>query len=318
MTETPIYEFYSSVKEKEIKWLWFPYIPYGKITILQGDPGEGKSTFVLNLIARITTGGEMPDGSGNFPKSSVIYQCAEDSNEDTVKPRLLNAGADCSRVAFIKDDENALTLSDSRIEETIKETGAKLVVLDPIQAFVPQEGDMKNAQVMRSIMRKLAGIAEKYDAAIIIVGHLNKAFSGKNIYRGLGSIDIAAIARSILMISRDEEVPQIRYMYQIKSNLAPEGSGIGFIFDLDKGFRWLGKCDVHFSDDEGRVPISKRDEAKRVLKSLLIVGDIKSKEAYSKLKGLSISERTVRTAIKEMKIKAYRKNGEWYLTLKKT
>ena len=87
--------YYNAVSSKEVDWLWYPYIPYGKITILQGDPGEGKSTMMMQLAALITTGKAMPDGSGDKIPGNVIYQAAEDGIEDTIKPRLEAAGADC-------------------------------------------------------------------------------------------------------------------------------------------------------------------------------------------------------------------------------
>lgn len=126
------YDYYSSVTPREVEWLWYPYIPYGKITLLQGDPGEGKSTFVINLIAVLTRGGILPDGAEVVTPNTVIYQCAEDNIEDTVKPRLVSAGADCKRVAFIIENDSNITLTDVRIENAIKSTQAKLLVLDPI------------------------------------------------------------------------------------------------------------------------------------------------------------------------------------------
>lgn len=99
--------YYNAVSSKEVDWLWYPYIPYGKITILQGDPGEGKSTMMMQLAALITTGKAMPDGSGDKIPGNVIYQAAEDGIEDTIKPRLEAAGADCSRIAFRQNQEKS-------------------------------------------------------------------------------------------------------------------------------------------------------------------------------------------------------------------
>ena len=125
-------EYYSNVKSSSVEWIWYPYIPCGKITVLQGDPGEGKSTLILHIAAILTKGANLPDGNKIKKPMTVIYQCSEDSKADTIKPRLENAGADCRRVAFIKDDNGDLTLDDERIELAVKTTGAKLLVLDPI------------------------------------------------------------------------------------------------------------------------------------------------------------------------------------------
>ena len=221
-------EYYSNVKSSSVEWIWYPYIPCGKITVLQGDPGEGKSTLILHIAAILTKGANLPDGNKIKKPMTVIYQCSEDSKADTIKPRLENAGADCRRVAFIKDDNGDLTLDDERIELAVKTTGAKLLVLDPIQAFIGKNGNMQSAVRMRETMTKLANIAEEYACAIVLVGHMTKSNSGKSIYRGLGSIDIAAAARSVLLVARDKDEPSKRYMLPIKSSLAPEGEPIAF------------------------------------------------------------------------------------------
>lgn len=154
--ESVVCEYYSNIIPKPVDWFWYPYIPYGKLTLIQGDPGEGKSTFVLNLASLLSKGQPLPDGTV-VPKPGVaIYQCAEDGIADTIKPRLEQAGADCEKVAYIIDDDIALTLEDGRIESAIRETGAKLFIIDPIQAFISSDSDMQNAAKMRAILRKLA------------------------------------------------------------------------------------------------------------------------------------------------------------------
>lgn len=311
------YDYYSSIMEQKVDWLWYPYIPYGKITLLQGDPGEGKSTFILHLTAILTNGGSLPDGAMVNAPQTVIYQCAEDGMQDTIKPRLIQAGADCSKVAFINDNDQSLSLDDARIEEAIKDTGAKLFVLDPIQAYIKQDGDLQSATRMRSLIRRLSIVAEKYSCAIVLIGHLNKSAGGKTLYRGLGSIDIAAIARSVLMIARDIERTEIRYMFPVKSSLAPEGYGIGFVLDSDTGFHWIGKCQIQNAELEAlpRRSISKQDRAKELLRLMLSVEDLKSTEVFSRLKWLNISERTIRIAQKSIGIEAYRRGNVWYLRL---
>lgn len=316
-TESRPYEYYSMIAAKDVDWLWYPYIPCGKITILQGDPGEGKSTVMIRLTAAVTTGGLFPDGTKNDVPSTVIYQCAEDGLQDTIKPRLLQAGADCEKVAFIMDDDQSLSLSDDRIERSLQETKAKLLVLDPLQAFIKQDGDILSATRMRSIMRKLSSLAERYRCAIVLIGHLNKANGSKSLYRGLGSIDITAIARSVLMISRDEKTPEIRYMYSIKSSLAPESCAIGFVLDPKSGFHWIGKCQYQKADypTRERASLSKKERALEILRLMLSVEDVKSIDALSRLTWLGISERTIRSAQKELGVEAYRRNNAWYLHL---
>ena len=313
------FEYFSSVQQRKVDWLWYPYIPYGKITILQGDPGEGKSTFILNVVALLTKGNKMPDGTGGNIAQTVIYQCAEDDIADTIKPRLVAAGADCDKVAYIIDDNNELTFEDSRIEEVLQKTGAKLLVIDPIQAFLVQDTDMQSAARMRTALGKLADVAARYRCAVVLVGHLNKSYGGKNLYRGLGSIDIAAIARSVLMISRDNADPSIRYMFPVKASLAPEGSPIGFTFE-DGIFKWLGRCDVDIRtlDDSVFSHTDKLSQAKKYLLRILNEKDLPSKQIYEMLEQLDIKKRTVEMAKKEVGIQTYRKNNAWYWRLPDT
>lgn len=314
MEQKSSYRVYSSITEKDVEWLWYPYIPYGKITLLQGDPGDGKSTFMLNLSACLTNGSKLPDGTAIDKPENVIYQCAEDSFSDTIKPRLIQAGADCSRVAFIEDEDMSLSIADSRIENAVRDFGARLLILDPIQAFISQDGDMQSASRMRSLMRKLSETAEKYHCAIVLIGHMTKASGGKNLYRGLGSIDIAAIARSVLMISRDTEEPQIRYMFPVKASLAPEGCAIGFIFDSESGFHWIGKCNLGKREvyTTGKNSTSKKEKAKSLLKVMLSVEDLPSNDIFERMEQIGIKEKTVRIAQKELEIVAYQNHRTWY------
>lgn len=306
-------EFYSNVQSSVIEWIWYPYIPCGKITVLQGDPGEGKSTLMIHIVAILTQGGYLPDGQLIKEPETVIYQCSEDGKGDTIKPRLEQAGADCSKVAFIREDKKELTLEDERIRYAIQQIGAKMVVLDPIQAFIGHNGNMTNAVKMRETLTKLSKIASETNCAIVLVGHMTKTGSGKEIYRGMGSIDIAATARSILMVSRDKEEPWKRYMYPIKSSLAPEGEPIGFELDKEKGFHWIGKCHVDIEQLE-RIEKSngKKDIAAEYLQIMLMTEDLPSSFIFDKMKEYGISRRTVQEAKKGIEIQSYKKGKIWY------
>lgn len=313
------YNYYSDVKSKKIDWLWYPYIPYGKLTILQGDPGEGKSTFIINVAALLTKGKNMPDGFKTNHSENVIYQCAEDNLADTIKPRLLSADADCSKIAYIVDENFELSFEDKRIESAIQQTKAKLFIIDPLQAFLVQDTDMQSASRMRSALRKLADVAERNNCAIVLVGHLNKSNGGKNLYRGLGTIDIAAIARSVLMIVRDSNSPEIRYMTPIKSSLAPEGDAIGFSFSNNSGFQWLGKCKIN-SENIKSINVTvetKQEKAERILTDILSSEDLPSTYIIEHLKKFGISQRTTENAKAKLRIHAFRKDDAWYWQLPK-
>ena len=301
-----IFEYYDSVEEKSVEWLWYPYIPYGKLTLLEGDPGEGKSTLMIQIAALLTKGYHMPDGYPIKKTERVVYQCNEDDVADTIKPRLKAAGADCSKIAYIIDENSSLTLNDERIEDVLKQTQARLFVLDPFQSFLIQDGDLHSVGRMRTVLGNLAVIAAKYRCAVVLVGHMNKTVGGKSLYRGLGSIDIAAIARSVLMVSRDEEDSEIRYMLPIKSSLAPEGSEIAFRMSKKEGFQWLnGK----------RHQKIRRTDAVDVLTGILSEGAVLSSDIFQKMQELGISERTLYKLKKELGIKSFRKNGVWFWKL---
>ena len=149
---------------------------------------------------------------------NVIYQTAEDGLGDTIKPRLLAAGADCTKVMVIDDSEQPLTMADVRLEEAIVQTKARMVVLDPIQGFLGSEVDMHRANEIRPLMKRIAVLAEKYHCAIILIGHMNKNSNGKSSYRGLGSIDFQAAARSVLIVGRIKDEPEVRVVCHTKSS----------------------------------------------------------------------------------------------------
>ena len=212
----------SEVDTQTVEWLWEPYIPFGKVTIVQGNPGEGKTTLALRLCAACTNRKPFPAMAEHEP-FNVIYQTAEDGLGDTVKPRLMEADADLDRVLVIDEGKQELSLSDERIERAIRQTGARLIILDPIQAYVGEKTDMNKANEIRPIFRRLAEVAERTGCAVVLIGHLNKAAGGQSAYRGLGSIDFRAAARSVLLIGRVKREPNVRVIIHDKSSLAPEG-----------------------------------------------------------------------------------------------
>ena len=231
----------SDVQSQTVDWLWYPFIPYGKLTIIQGDPGDGKTTLVLNIAARLSKGEGLDNDMKVTEPVNIIYQTAEDGLGDTIKPRLLAAGADCSKVLVIDDSDQPLTMADVRLEEAIVQTKAKMVVLDPIQGFLGADVDMHRANEIRPLMKRIAVLSEKYHCAVILIGHMNKNSNGKSSYRGLGSIDFQAAARSVLIVGRVKDEPEVRVVCHTKSSLAPEGTSIAFRLDKNNGFEWIGE-----------------------------------------------------------------------------
>ncbi len=300
----------SDVTATEVSWLWYPYIPFGKITIMQGDPGEGKTHLILAIASMLTKGENLPNSS-EYPPMSVIYQTAEDGLADTIKPRLEMIGADCSKVLVIDETNDVLSLGDERIHQAIIETNAKLLILDPLQAYLGANVDMHRANEIRPVFQKLAMVAEETGCAVVIIGHMNKGGS-KSSYRGLGSIDITAAARSVLVVGKSPQDPNIRVMAHSKSNLAPSGKSI--TFELGNGFSFLGTTDMTVDQLLGFGDV-KRDvleEAKQLLKDNLAHGKVESVILFELAKEKRISERTLKTAKKQLEIKSIKQDGKWY------
>ena len=292
-------------------------VPYGKITIIQGDPGEGKTTLVLQMIAKLTKGESIINGETK-ESINVIYQTAEDGLSDTIKPRLVAANADCSKVLVIDDKETPLTMLDVRLEKAIAETGARLVVLDPIQGFLGADVDMHRANEIRPVMKHIAEIAEKYRCAIILVGHMNKNSNGKSSYRGLGSIDFQAAARSVLIVGRVKGEPEVRVVCHVKSSLAPEGKSIAFRLDKKEGFQWIGEYDVSVddllaADNRGQ----KVREAKEFLKEILKSGSMTQKEISEEAESHGIKNKTLWNAKSDLKVESVKIGNQWFWMLPK-
>ena len=314
------------VEVEKIDWLLYPFIPFGKVTIVQGDPGEGKTTMVLQIIAKLTKGeAVLPSGSDEsaleektmvLEPVNVIYQTAEDGLGDTIKPRLLSAGADCSRVMVIDDNDQALTMMDARLEEAIIQTKARLVVLDPIQGFLGTDVDMHRANEIRPLMKRVAVLAEKYHCAIILIGHMNKNSNGKSSYRGLGSIDFQAAARSVLIVGRIKDEPEIRVVCHVKSSLAPEGKSIAFRLDKDTGFEWIGEYDISADDLlSGDNRGQKIHEAKEFLKEILVSGSVAQTKVAEEAEVRGIKKKTLWNAKKELEIDSVKIGNQWFWML---
>ena len=311
----------SEVDTQTVEWLWKPYIPFGKVTIIQGNPGEGKTTLALCLCAACTNRKPFPLMPEHEP-FNVIYQTAEDGLGDTVKPRLMEAEADLDRVLVIDESKQELSLSDERIEKAIRQNGARLIILDPIQAYVGEKTDMNKANEIRPIFRRLAEVAERTACAVILIGHLNKAAGGQSAYRGLGSIDFRAAARSVLLIGRVKREPNIRVIVHDKSSLAPEGKPMAFCLDPETGFEWVGEYDITADEllsGAGGNTATKTEQAETLILDLLAdENEMTSEEVMKAAAEVGISERTLKPARRnlETRIEVKRRGNQWYYRLK--
>lgn len=298
----------------ETEWLWEPYIPLGKITIVQGDPGEGKTTLMLT-VATVLSRGIFPGTNEVKEPFNVIYLNAEDGYNDTIKPRLVKYGANCEYIHTLTEegDDEPLTLADDRLGHAILGLNAKLVVIDPLQAYLGAKVDMHRANEIRPVMRKLAAMANYTGCAVVLIGHMNKAQGMKSTYRGLGSIDITAAARSVLVVAKDKSNPDVRVMAQIKNSLAPMGETLGFKFDENGRFSTIGeyKCDI---DDlllgvgSGNKSLAVED----MLKDELADGEKSYSYIFRKAVEMGISTRTLNNVKEKLGVKSKKVGNEWH------
>lgn len=317
----------TNVEVREINWLWYPFIPRGKVTILQGDPGEGKSTFMLTLAAYLTRGEALPFTDCGEPPDpiTVLYQSTEDDYDDTIVPRFIKAGGIRDRLAFIDESEYPLTFDDERILEGIKQTGAKLLVLDPLASYI---GDcsLNASNEVRQKFNALINASRETDCAIVVVNHMNKMPGLKAIYRTPGSIDVAGAVRSILLLARDSDEEDKRYLVQTKMNLASKGDALEFRIE-DDGIKFTGITDKtadeilrkqDFVSGIGR-PDVKLQEAKEVIEELLAAGTaVPAEDCEAVLKKNGIRRSTAQTAKRELGIESVRIQDRWYWKLPET
>ena len=305
----------ADVEPKEVKWLWYPYIPFGKVTLIQGDSGDGKSTFALNLAALLTRGDTLPFTGVSHEPMRVIYLNAEDDADDTVVPRFMKANGERSRLYFISEEKQRLNFSDDRIREAIVSTGARVCILDPLASYLGADVSMNLANEVRPRFESLIEVARETGCAIIVVIHMNKAEGMNAKYRASGSGDIVAAARSVVVIGRprDDEGPDCRVMAHSKSNLAPLGSSI--LFSVSDGVvEFIDTIDITADQLVGAYGATKAREtkqavARRELLDILSRGPMPQKEVMARMSELGISQRTCELAKGTLPIESVREGG---------
>ena len=313
----------SDIEPKEVKWLWYPYIPFGKVTLLQGDPGDGKSKFMLSLAALLSKGEALPfsDEEEREP-ITIIYQTTEDDADDTVVPRFNSAGGNGDNLIFIKEDMKSLSFGDNRIREAIEKYNAKLLILDPMSSYIGESCSMNNANETRAEFNHLIAVAKETGCAIVIIAHMNKMKDSNPLYRTNGSIDIAGAARSILAIIRtaNKEAPAERYLVQVKSNLAPTGSAI--LFEVaESGVNFVSEMEMtaeeafsFLAPKMGR-PNETELRAKDFILEMLQDGEMLANDCEAKLEEAGFKKSTIKKAKKKAGVISRKRGFLWYWSL---
>lgn len=266
----------SQVESTETKWLWFPYIPRGKITLMTADPGIGKTYLGLYLTANVSAGRAFYGEKGSRPPENVIYQTAEDGLADTIKPRLEPMQPDFSRINIIDESQRGLDLCDERIERMLSALRPALMIFDPLQAYLGADVDMHRANQIRPVLARIGTLAEKYDCAVILIMHNSKMTQNKALHRALGSIDIPAVARSMLILAKDPQDPTKRIICHEKSSLAARGKSLLFRIEPDVGgVDFCGTSDLtaddvlNYNSGTRDKPSARLDDAAQQLSELL-------------------------------------------------
>jgi hypothetical protein len=317
---------FSEIVPEPVTWLWHGLIPRGKLTVLDGDPGLGKSTLTIDLTARITTGQSMPFSHAVSDPADVILSTTEDALADTVRPRLEAAGADLTRVvAFSVRDAagpRAMTLPDdlSALEEAVHRARAALVVIDPLMAHLSARYDGHRDQDVRRVLAGVTAMAERTGAAVLVVRHLNKGASSLAMYRGGGSIGIIAAARSGLIVGRDPSDDGKRVLAVVKSNLAEAVTSLSYTIEQaaiesaagqisTSRVRWLGQTSLRANDlmEGGQEPRDQSGagaEAVAFLRAVLDEQDLPAKEVKAAAADAGIASRTLDRAKQAIGVRA--------------
>jgi hypothetical protein len=310
----------SQIPEEEVTFLTKPHIPNGKLILMSGDPNCGKTNLALAICAAVTTGESLPWEleRGKVEPQNCLFQSMEDGYGDTIKPRLLRLGADCDRVHVINEGVQPLSLEDPRIERAIVRIGAKFAVFDPITSYT-NGFDISNSGAIRPVLTQLADVAARTGCSICCICHLNKG-CGKSVYRILGSIDVAAVARSVIMVAKMPNDEEISVICHAKSNLSTPGKPYAFGFDGNGGIVWLGEVEITLDEllsgkldknrHQAKAP-SQADNAKLFITAALNKGITAAAEIKTLAESAGIAKNTLERAKTALGVKSVKQGEIW-------
>ncbi len=312
----------STVEPEAVSWLWKPYIPRRKLTFLEGDPGGGKTFAALTVAAAITRGAPLPGDQrdGERAPGSVLFWTCEDGIGDTLRPRFDKADGDATRFYVLnadRPDGSLLTLDDTaELREACEQVLPALMVIDPIQGALGAKVDAHRANEVRPRLTRLKLLAEQFDCAVLILRHLSKAPQSKAIHRGLGSIDFAAAARSILLLGADPEDENRRALVQVKNSLAPHGPPLDFTIS-DGAVTWSSEPSRMtaaglLAPELVSAERSAADEATIFLAATLADGPVAALEVLADARNHGVARRTLFRAKAASGVRSVREGGAWY------
>jgi len=305
----------SDVAPERIVWTWDARFPLGKLSLIVGDPGLGKSFVCMDLTSRVTIGGTGPDGTP-APKGSVVILTAEDGLADTIRPRTDRQGGDASRVHVltgIGDPEKPASFNLAtdlpHLEDAVLRTRASLVIIDPLSAYLGGETNSHRDADVRGLLAPLATMAERNRLAVLGVMHLNKSEQNRALYRVSGALAFVAASRAVFAVVGDQDEPGRRLFLPLKTNLGPKPPTLAFRIDAD-GLRWEAgtvgvDAETALGGWEAKAERNERQEAASFLREALANGSVPVDEVKKQAKAAGISEATLRRAKESLRIEPY-------------
>jgi hypothetical protein len=323
ITNIPPFQTLSEVEPEEINWLWPPLIPFGMVSIMEGDPGVGKSYLAMHIAAQLSIGGSLP-GVETLKRGRVLYCSAEDDPAFTIRPRIDAMGGDPERIRFqaryLAFDDEGLNLL--RLE--VRSNPPNLVIIDPLYAYVPSTSDMYKPNEIRALLSDIGEIAAYAGAAVLVIRHLTKAKRDKAIYQGVGSIDVIGAARSAVLVAEHPEDEKLKVVAHVKYNLSPRGDS--WLYELVTNrsgalpvLAWRGKSNLTADDllNQSHDGASAVETAINFLREELKKGPKSASEMLSLAESKGIFKRTLDRARKQLRVRAFKTAKDWRWELPK-
>jgi DNA repair protein RadA/Sms len=310
-TARPAVRRLSEVEPRPVEFLWRPYLPLRKLTLLDGDAGQGKSWITAAVAAAGSCGRGLPGAAASFEPFTTLF-LGEDEAGDTLRPRLDLLGADCSRVLIHEEPLSLAQEADlAHLGQVLAEHRPRLLVLDPLHAYLGRGVDLYRPNEVRAVLAPLLGLARRHGCAVLAVRHLTKARAGRSIHAGLGSVDFSAAARSVLLAGCDPGDGARHALLHIKSNLGPAGPALAYRF-AGGAFAWTGATELTAAELLAAVASPEdrgaEEEAREFLESTLAsLEPVPTRVVLAAARDAGIAERTLKRAKRRLGVRAQRR-----------